>query len=293
MFLTLSYFFYFSNAVALGGRAAAIASDIVSPIGFIGPAFVQLVEVDHLRGAVGKADVPQGADCCAVVLRVLEHPITQEQAEALGIVFGYRFLVVGQVEYRIGKVALPIVGEGVDVPGFLPRLHHIQLPCGDALYLRVSGPLLSGGQSTPGGAACPGPADDGRVLQRLPVRQFWQAPGHHALPQHHVHHCPAKYIRSESSVQGRLGGPDGQRRYIDLFGWKRAKYTQIHSGQISSFILLRMLNTPRFQQRHNDFFHLLSGIRLREVLMHLHNCLWLFLRSLFGSKCLLLFCRYR
>ena len=37
------------------------------------------------------------------------------------------------------------------------------------LHLRLSGPLLSGRQGTPGGPARPRPADDGRVLQRVPA----------------------------------------------------------------------------------------------------------------------------
>ena len=108
-----------------GGGAAAVATDVVCAVGLICPAFVQLIEVNNLRSAVGKADVPQRSNGSAAVLRVLGHPIAQEQAEILSIVFGYRFLAVGQVEHRIGKVALPVIGEGVDVPGLLLRLHHV------------------------------------------------------------------------------------------------------------------------------------------------------------------------
>lgn len=50
------------------------------------------------------------------------------------------------------------IPEGVDCSG-----------CGDALHLRVPGPLLPGGQGSPGGASRPHPAHDGRVLQRVPA----------------------------------------------------------------------------------------------------------------------------
>ena len=47
----------------IGIALVAPAADVVSPVGLVGPAFVQLIEIDHLRGAVGKADVPQGCNC--------------------------------------------------------------------------------------------------------------------------------------------------------------------------------------------------------------------------------------
>ena len=108
-----------------GGGAAAVAADVVCAVGLIGPAFVQLVEVDDLRGSVGKSDVPQGGNRSAAVFGVLEHPIAQEQTEVLGIVPRQRFLIVCQMEYCIGKIALAVVGEGIDVPGLLPCLHHV------------------------------------------------------------------------------------------------------------------------------------------------------------------------
>ena len=37
-----------------GGGAAAIAADVVRAVGFIGPAFVQLIEIDHLRGPISE-----------------------------------------------------------------------------------------------------------------------------------------------------------------------------------------------------------------------------------------------
>lgn len=56
-----------------------------------------------------------------------------------------------------------------------------------------SGPLLPG-RPTHQEPCRPGPPDDGRVLQRLPAGRLWQAPSHHALPQHHVHHCTPKHF---------------------------------------------------------------------------------------------------
>ena len=98
-----------------GGGAAAVAADVVCAVGFIGPAFIQLVEVDHLGGPINEADISQRGNRSAAVLGVLEHSIAQKQAEVLGIVPGQRLLVVGQMEHRISKITLPIVGERVDV----------------------------------------------------------------------------------------------------------------------------------------------------------------------------------
>ena len=69
-----------------GGGTAAVTADVVRAVGLVGSAFVKLIEIDHLRGAVCKADVPQGCNGSAAVLGVLEHPIAQEQAEVLGVV---------------------------------------------------------------------------------------------------------------------------------------------------------------------------------------------------------------
>ena len=69
-----------------GGGAVAIAADVVRTVGLVGPALVQLIEVNHLRGTVGETDTAQGGNRSTAILGVLEHPITQEQAEVLGVV---------------------------------------------------------------------------------------------------------------------------------------------------------------------------------------------------------------
>ncbi len=108
-----------------GGGAAAVATDVVCAIGLVGPAFIQLVEVDDLRGAVGKADISKRSNRGTAVLRVLEHSVTQEQAEVLGVIIRQDLLIICQVKDRISEITLSIVGEGVDVPDFLLCLHHI------------------------------------------------------------------------------------------------------------------------------------------------------------------------
>ena len=60
------------------GGAAAIAADVVCAIGLIGILLVQLVEIDHIRDAIRKADIPQGGNGSAAVVGLLEHPIAQE-----------------------------------------------------------------------------------------------------------------------------------------------------------------------------------------------------------------------
>lgn len=69
-----------------GGRAAAVAADIVCPIRLIGPTLIQLIEVNDLCGSIGKPNITQGRDRGAAVLCVLEHSVAKEQAEILGIV---------------------------------------------------------------------------------------------------------------------------------------------------------------------------------------------------------------
>lgn len=64
------------------------------------------------RRGYQRADVPRGGNGSAAILGVLELPIAQEQTEVPGAVPGQLLLLVGQVEHRIGKTALPIIGEG-------------------------------------------------------------------------------------------------------------------------------------------------------------------------------------
>ena len=68
------------------GGAAAVAADVVRAVGLVGVPLILLVEVDHLNGPVCKADVAKGGNGGSVVLGVLEHPVSQKQAEVLGIV---------------------------------------------------------------------------------------------------------------------------------------------------------------------------------------------------------------
>ena len=97
-----------------GGGAAAVTADVVGAIGFVGIAFIVLIEVDHLHSAVCEMDTAQGGD--HVSGGGLEHPIPEEQAEVLSIVLGQFLLLVGQVEDLISKVVLPLVDDGIDVP---------------------------------------------------------------------------------------------------------------------------------------------------------------------------------
>ena len=56
----------------VGTAFAAPAADVVCAVRLVGSTFVQLVEVDDLRSAAGKADVPQGGNGSAAVLGVLD-----------------------------------------------------------------------------------------------------------------------------------------------------------------------------------------------------------------------------
>ena len=60
------------------GGTAAIAADVVCAIGLVDILLVQLVEIDHIRDTIRKADIPQGGDGSAAVSGIRKHPIDQE-----------------------------------------------------------------------------------------------------------------------------------------------------------------------------------------------------------------------
>ena len=106
----------------------------------VGVPLIQLVEVDHLRGPIGEANVTQGGDGSPAVFGVLDGAVAEKQAEVLGVIPGQRLLVIRQVENLVGEIRLPVVDQGVDIPRFLFRFHHVR----GVRVVRLNCPRLAG-----------------------------------------------------------------------------------------------------------------------------------------------------
>lgn len=90
---------------------------MVGAIGLIGIAFIQLVEVDDLCCAIGKAHIAKSCNGVGGG-SVLEQAITKKQTEVFRIVFRQTFLFVSQRKDGVRKVGFTIIADRVDVPRF-------------------------------------------------------------------------------------------------------------------------------------------------------------------------------
>lgn len=81
-------------------RAAAVAADIISTIGLVRIAFIELIVIDDLCAAICVADVSKRRDREAALRRgkILKQAVAQKQAEILGKVLRKRLLLGGQMK---------------------------------------------------------------------------------------------------------------------------------------------------------------------------------------------------
>ena len=105
-------------------RAAAVAADIISTIGLVRIAFIELIVIDDLCAAICVADVSKLRDREAALRRgkILKQAVAQKQAEILGKVLRKRLLLGGQMKNGIGKIRFAAIGQCVNTHRHFTKL---------------------------------------------------------------------------------------------------------------------------------------------------------------------------